>query len=210
MSQDINISALKDQELLIKIKENSDYLGFVFKRCKTNCINFMKSMTQGSKTDYNFEDIYQDANIVLFEKIVKGNFVLTSSFQTYLNSVCRNQLLKAISNDKSNIVYKDNINDSDDLADYDDNITDILDEISDTREPLFIALEKALEKIKEAGGNCYKLLTLFWYQRKKMKELAEIFGYTNGANAKHQKSRCQERLRVLAHNELNSQNGKSH
>jgi RNA polymerase sigma factor (sigma-70 family) len=204
MSHDINISALNDQELLTKIKENFDYLGFVFKRCKKNCINFMKSMTQGSKTDYNFEDIYQDANIVLYEKIVKGNFVLTASFQTYLNSVCRNQLLKAISNNKSNILYQDNINDSDNSMNYEDSITDVLDEIHGSKEPLFIALEKALEHIRVAGGNCYELLTLFWHQRKRMNEIAEIMGYTNGANTKHQKSRCQERLRVLAYNELNS------
>ena len=83
-------------------------------------------------------------------------------------------------------------------------ITDVLDEIHGSKEPLFIALEKALEHIRVAGGNCYELLTLFWHQRKRMNEIAEIMGYTNGANTKHQKSRCQERLRVLAYNELNS------
>lgn len=204
MSHDINISTLNDQELLTKIKEDSDHLGVVFKRCKTNCINFMKSMTQGSRTDYNFEDIYQDASIVLIEKIAKGDFVLTASFQTYLNSVCRNQLLKTIGKNKPNIEYQDNIDDSDNSMNYEDSITDVLDEIDGSKEPLFIALEKALESVRAAGGNCYELLKLFWYKRKRMNEIAEIMGYTNGANTKHQKSRCQERLRFLAYNELNS------
>ncbi len=35
-----------------------------------------------------------------------------------------------------------------------------------------------------------------------MKELTEIFEYTNEGNTKNQKSRCQERLRVLSYNEL--------
>jgi len=35
-----------------------------------------------------------------------------------------------------------------------------------------------------------------------MKELTEIFEYTNEGNTKNQKSRCQERLRILSYNEL--------
>lgn len=204
MSHDINISTLNDQELLTKIKQNPDYLGVIYKRCKTYSINFMKSMTKGSKTDYNFEDIYQDANIVLFEKIVKGNFVLTASFQIYLNSVCRNQLLKTIGKNKPNIEYQDNIDDSDNSTSFEDSITDILDEIDGSKEALFIALEKALESIRVSGGNCYELLTLFWYQRKSMRELQEIFGYSTEVYTRHQKSRCQKRLRDLAYNELNN------
>jgi RNA polymerase sigma factor (sigma-70 family) len=204
MAEIFNLNQLTDQELVEKIKDNNDNLGIVYKRCKTNCINFMRKMTGGSSSNIDFEDIYQEASIALQEKINKGHFVLTASFQTYLNSVCRNQLLKAISKNKPKFEYQDAINDSENLMDYDDAITDILDEVDDSKEPLFIAMEMALESIKAAGGNCYELLKLFWYQRKKMKEIAETMGYTDAANAKHQKSRCQERLKGLTYNELDS------
>jgi hypothetical protein len=38
MSRSTTISALSDQELLFRIKDNSDYLGIVYKKCKPNCI----------------------------------------------------------------------------------------------------------------------------------------------------------------------------
>ncbi len=37
-----------------------------------------------------------------------------------------------------------------------------------------------------------------------MNELTEVFGYSNEANTKVQKSKCQKRLEKLAFNELNN------
>ena len=59
-----------------------------------------------------------------------------------------------------------------------------------------------MDSIKNSGGKCYDLLTQFWYKRKSMRELTEIFEYTNEGNTKNQKSKCQERLRILSFNEL--------
>ena len=199
-----NFSDLNDQELLIRIKDNSDYLGIVYKRCKSNCISFMRKMTSGKISDYDLEDVFQDANIILYEKIVKGDFVLTASFQTYLNSVCRFQLLNTIEKSKLTTDFQDNSDDGDDenLNGYHSAITDSLDAIDHSNEPLFLAIERALDQIKSAGGRCYDLLTQFWYKRRNMKELTEIFEYTNEVNTRNQKAKCQERLRVLSFNEL--------
>jgi hypothetical protein len=87
---------------------------------------------------------------------------------------------------------------------YDVSITDTLDEIEDIKEAQFTALESALEIMKTAGGRCYELLTFFWYHRKSMNELAQIFGYSDADNTKNQKARCQKRLKDIAYNELNN------
>jgi RNA polymerase sigma factor (sigma-70 family) len=204
MADRINFSNLNDQELLIRIVDNSDYLGVVYKRCKPNCLNFMRKITNGSISDYDFEDVFQDASVILYEKIVKGDFVLTASFQTYLNSVCRFQLLNTIEKSRMTTDYQD---DSD--GDDDENpmgsistITDTLDEIDHSKEPLFLAIERALEIMKSTGGRCYDLLIQFWYKKRSMIELTEIFEYSNPANTKNQKAKCQERLRVMSYNEL--------
>ncbi len=204
MSRSTTISALSDQELLFRIKDNSDYLGIIYKRCKTNCISFMRKMTSGKISDYELEDVFQDANIILYEKIVKGDFVLTASFQVYLNSVCRFQLLNTIKKSKLTTDYQDNSENDDDENPngYHSSITDSLDAIDHTNEPLFLAIERALDLMKNAGGKCYDLLTHFWYKKRSMKELTEIFEYSDANNTKHQKARCQERLRVLSYNEL--------
>lgn len=204
MTKILNLSQNSDQELLKKVKENSDNLGYVYKNCKSNSIRFMKKMTS-KMNEYELEDVFQDAILVLYEKITKGNFELTCSFQTYLNSVCRIQLLNTFNKSEITVDFIENNEDEDDNSELSYlNITDSLDVIDNTNEPYFQAIEKALLKIKDAGGHCYELLTLFWYHKKSMNELAETFGYSNADNTKNQKARCQKRLEKLAFNELNN------
>ena len=205
MADKNNFTTLNDQELLDKIKQNSDYLGIVYKRCKANCLGFMRKMTSGKINDYELEDVFQDANIILYEKIVKGDFVLTATFQTYLNSVCRFQLLNTLEKSKLTTDYQDNsdYDDDENPNSYHSSITDSLDAVDHSNEPQFLAIETALVKMKDAGGHCYELLTLFWYHKKSMNELTTEFGYTNSDTTKNQKARCQKRLEKIAYNELN-------
>lgn len=190
-------SSLNDQELVQLIQEKQDYLGEVYKRCKNYSIQFMQKMTNGKMNTYELEDIFQDAIIVLYEKIIKGNFVLTCSLQTYLNSVCRYQLLNKFkqANNSGSVGGDGN-------SQYDNAISDELDPIIDEKEDQFIAIEKALELMKSAGGKCYDLLVQFWYHKKSMNDLTAIFGYTNEVNTRNQKTKCQKRLEKIAFNEL--------
>lgn len=197
---------LTDKELVVLIQKNQDYLGEVYKRCKSYSIQFMRKMTNGSMKDYELDDVFHDSILVLYEKIIVGNFELTASLQTYLNSVCRFQLLNKIGKDKVNSDYQDNSVDEDDdhPMSYKSTVTDCLDEIEDPKENQFTAIERALILMKEAGGHCYELLTLFWYHKKSMVELTQHFGYSNADNTKVQKSKCQKRLEKMAFNELNN------
>lgn len=203
-----NILELKDHEIISKIKENSEALGIVFKKCKPGAIQFLRKINYQSNERIDIEDIFQDAILVLYENIVNKDFILASntSLQTYLNSVCRNQLLKKI--EKNNVVElnenKGNDEDHDEVMEFNPLIIDTLEEFVDIKEQQFNAMEKALEKIKQAGGHCYELLTLFWYHRKSMSELSEVFGYSNADNTKNQKARCQKRLEKLTFELMNN------
>jgi RNA polymerase sigma factor (sigma-70 family) len=197
---------LTDKELVILIQQNQDYLGEVYKRCKQYSISFMRKMTNGSKSDYELDDVFHDAILVLYEKIVAGNFELTASVQTYLNSVCRFQLLNKLGKEKGFSDYDEHIgkdDDEDNPMSYKLTITDSLDEIEDPKESQFTAIESALEMMKAAGGHCYELLTLYWYHKKSHVEIAQIMNYSNDKTSKKQKSGCQEKLRTMAFNELN-------
>jgi RNA polymerase sigma factor (sigma-70 family) len=203
-----NILELKDHEIISKIKENSEALGIVFKKCKPGAIQFLRKINYQSNERIDIEDIFQDAILVLYENIVNKDFVLAAntSLQTYLNSVCRNQLLKKIG--KNNVVElnenKGNDEDHDEVMEFNPLIVDELEEFVDIKEQQFNAMEKALEKIKQAGGHCYELLTLFWYHRKSMSELSEVFGYSNADNTKNQKARCQKSLEKLTFELMNN------
>jgi RNA polymerase sigma factor (sigma-70 family) len=205
MIEKINYLALSDQDLLVKIKENTEALGVVYKKCKPYSIRFMQKMTSGSMNNYELDDVFHDAVIILYEKIISGNFVLTCTLQVYLNSVCRFQLLNKIAKSKLITDFKENTDqDGDDESSmsYKSTITDSLEEIENPKEEKYKAIERALEVIKNRGGHCYELLTLFWYHKKSMNELTELFGYTNEVNTRNQKARCQKRLEKIAYNEL--------
>lgn len=198
---------LTDAELVKLIHQNQDYLGEVYKRCKSYSIQFMRKMTNGSKSDYELDDVFHDSMLVLYEKIIKGNFELTASLQTYLNSVCRFQLLNKLGKEKLYSDYDDDGGKDDDDENpmgYKSSITDSLDEIEDPKESQFTAIERALLTMKEAGGHCYELLTLYWYHKKSHIEIAQIMNYSNDKTSKKQKSGCQEKLRKMAFNELNN------
>ena len=197
---------LTDQELVILIQQNHDYLGEVYKRCKQYSISFMRKMTNGSKNDYELDDVFHDSILVLYEKIVGGKFELTSSLQTYLNSVCRFQLLSKFDKQKKWADFDSNSHNEEDheMLGFNGAITDFLEEVEGSKESQFTAIETALMKMKAAGGHCYELLTLFWYHKKSMNELTSEFGYNNADTTKQQKARCQKRLEKMAYNELNS------
>ncbi len=203
MSDKQKLLEIPDQELLQLIKEDQDYLSVVYKNTKDYCIRFMKKMTVDSNVrDEELYDIYQDSLIILYEKIIEGDFRLTASFQTYLNSVCRYQVLNKFKVKSKQITLEDNGDRIKELQ-IDPSIDDVLRELHIEEKNQFNALESSLRKMKDAGGNCYEILTLFWYHKKSMRQISEHFGYSNEANTKVQKSKCQKRLQKMAYKELN-------
>ena len=54
---------LTDKELLVLIKEDQEYLGEVYKRCKAYSIQFMRKMTSSKISEYELEDVeYKGVN----------------------------------------------------------------------------------------------------------------------------------------------------
>ena len=86
------------------------------------------------------KDLYQDAIIVLFQKIKNPEFKLTCNIQTYINSVCRNQLLNKFKENSRFITKSD---------DFEPNIKDWFDEYDDVKEDRLRSIEKSLEKLKD-------------------------------------------------------------
>jgi len=207
MPNQIELQKIPDEELITLIKRDPDYFSVVYKKTKDYCLRFLYKMNAGSKvTEEELNDIYEDAVIVLYEKIIHEDFQLTNnaSIQTYLNAVCRFKLLDRFKKVGETTIKEGGENWINDLQ-TDPSIEDKLREIKVQDEKEFDAIEKALQTIKKSGGNCYEILTLFWYHEKSNKEIAKLLGYTTADNVKNQKGRCQNRLRIIAHKELSTQ-----
>ena len=143
-------------------------------------------------------DIYQDAIIVFYEKAQNVDFTLTCSIQTYLNSICRNQVLVRIGS-KNKIINLD-ISDSE----FDEDIIDWFNDDVVVEDNKFKSVKTAMFKLKELGGRCHEILKRFWYQNQSMEQIAYEMEYSNADNVKNQKARCQKKLKELAFDEFNN------
>ena len=88
------------------------------------------------------------------------------------------------------------------MEDFLPEIDDELIEIKIKDEERFNAIEKAIEVFKVNSVKCYEILRRFFYYRQRMEQIAQELGYTNAANAKNQKAKCQKRLKQMAHENM--------
>jgi RNA polymerase sigma factor (sigma-70 family) len=176
---------MTDKEIIESLKESSDSLDLLYERHKEYCLNFMNKINFNSGLN---KEIFHDALIVLYEKVLKGNFEMTCSIQTYLNSICRNQLLVRLKKESKHATYSE---------EFDERIDDWFEVQEDENSVRMMAIVKALEKLRELGGKCYEILRSYFYENKSMEKIAYELEYSNADNAKNQKARCQKRLKEL-------------
>ena len=132
------------------------------------------------------KDIFQEAMIVLYEKVRSGSFELNCQIKTYLYSVCRRLWLKRLQHLNRYSAPVENI----------DNIVPVEEEIEahEQRNAEFDMMHKAISGL---GEPCKSLLEAYYLQKRNMQDIAASFGYTNADNAKNQKYKCLVRLKKL-------------
>ena len=178
---------MSGQEVLNKIRQDESYFREIYKEHRTYTLNYF-SRNWSSVDEHTLTNIYQNALVVLLEKSRDPEFELTCNVQTYLNSICRNQLLnKKKSGDSM-------MNNSDE---FDENIIDWLESFDNVKEERLRLIENKLNQLKTDGGKCYELLARFFYKEESFASIAQTMGYTNANNAKHQKARCQKKLKQM-------------
>jgi RNA polymerase sigma factor (sigma-70 family) len=131
-------------------------------------------------------DIFQEAMIVLYEKATSGSFELTCQITTYLYSVCRRLWLKKLQQVQR---YTSAIDTSEETIPVEEEL-----ETHIKKNEYLILVEQTMEKI---GEPCKSLLQAYYFHKKSMQEIADIFGYTNADNAKTQKYKCLVRLKKI-------------
>lgn len=131
-------------------------------------------------------DIFQEAMIVLYEKVKTGAFELNCQLKTYLYSVCRRLWLKRLNQLQRISPEVENLEET----------VPVEEELEwhQQRNLDFQLMEKSM---KNLGEPCKSLLEAYYLQKRSMVEIAESFGYTNADNAKNQKYKCLIRLKKL-------------
>lgn len=174
----------RDQELLQGFANNDD------KALETIYIdNFpmiARMVLQNNGSEDDAKDVFQEAMIVLYEKVQEGDFVLSSRLKTFLYAVCRRLWLKKLQTGAlTGPIYEE----------VEDNVP--AEETLEAHEEKDLQFQKMETSMNKIGEPCKTILEDYYIHRKSMQEIAERFGYTNAENAKNQKYKCLMRLKKL-------------
>jgi RNA polymerase sigma factor (sigma-70 family) len=149
-----------------------------------NMIQSLIINNNGSAEDA--KDIFQEAMIVLYEKVRSGSFELNCQIKTYLYSVSKRLWLKRLQQSARYDLAGDDLEPT---IPVDDEIVD-----HEKRDAEFEMMDKAISSL---GEPCKSLLEAYYLQKQSMQVIAANFGYTNADNAKNQKYKCLIRLKKL-------------
>ena len=182
------MSELDDKALLALIKssnpsENDRGFRYMYK----NYLGMIQNVVSNNNGDnLDGEDVFQDALIVLFNQARSNDFELRCTIKTYLYSICRNLWLKKLR--KSSRITE--LNDT--IAQY---IT-----IEETQlKTLVVTEEKEIvaNYLNQLSSGCQEILKYFYFEKKRMAEIAALMGLANEQGAKNKKSMCMKKLKVL-------------
>jgi RNA polymerase sigma factor (sigma-70 family) len=184
VSKELNGGIPTDSEVILGILNNSES---VLKRLYTGYFPMVLQLIINNSGDGDdAKDIYQEAIIILYNKVKTGDFELSSKLKTYIYSVCRRLWLKRLSQINR---YGGDIKDFEEYLSVDDDT-----EKNNERDVQFNKMGEALHLL---GEPCKTIIEDFYINSRSMQEICESFGYTNADNAKTQKYKCLQRLKKL-------------
>lgn len=146
----------------------------------------MGMIVRNSGTEDEAKDVFQEAVCVLYDKILAGDFTLSSQLHTYLYSVCKRLWLKQLK-------FSERWVSDEGLPENEAAIEEDL-ELHWMKEAQFDRMKVALARL---GEPCKSILIDFYVNGMSMQEICEKFNYTNPDNAKNQKYKCLQRLKKL-------------
>ena len=123
------------------------------------------------------KDVFQDALVIYYEKLVIRSIALNTNEQAYLLGIAKHLWAKR---------FRENILHTTLDAHEDDFMED---------EELQPSSVKLLYYLETAGQKCMKILKAFYYDNLPVNKIAELFGYSGVRSATVQKYKCMEKVR---------------
>ncbi|MDR7129776.1 RNA polymerase sigma factor (sigma-70 family) [Algoriphagus sp. 4150] len=170
----------QEQLIINRIKEHDDEaLRQVYNTHKQGFIDF--SVRFGLGHD-DVLDVYQDTVVAFCENARKGHLdELQSMISTYIFAVGKYKIYARLKKNRREIPLQELPKE---LSGH-----GIEEDEQDERIPLLRQAFLAL------GDKCREVLTLFYYEQKKLDEIQKLMGYENKDVLKSQKSRCLRQLK---------------
>ncbi|MEM8524831.1 MAG: sigma-70 family RNA polymerase sigma factor [Bacteroidota bacterium] len=172
-----------------EILSNEDYLDGIYKEDYVVLENIYQSqfpailnyISNVGGHEAMAKDIFQEAMVVIYQKVIANKLELTCSFSTYLFAICKRIYLKKNSQRKP-------ISGLEEGSEYDFLEESIVDLISESeRYALYY------EKFDLLGKDCKKILSLF-FDKVSMVKIGEIMGFGSVSYTKKRKFNCKNKL----------------
>lgn len=169
-----------DQKLINSIKAGGNSsLEVFYNKCFPMVASYIK---QNTGNDEDAQDVFQEAIIVLIEKIKNTDFVLTSTLSTYVFAISKNIWLKNLRNNK---LLK--------IEPLDDSLYNA--EIS-TDENEEVDLEKRVSSwLSRITKHCQQILKALFFYNQPIEVLMVKMGWKNKHTAANQKYKCIQQLK---------------
>lgn len=169
-----------DEEIIAGVKaEDERILKYWYQRDFPYTNNFI---CRNSGTQEEAKEIYQDAFMVAYQKIVDGKFQTNAAIKTYLFAIVRNLWFKHLRDRKLSITE-----DVEHLQIADIGTTYNWE--ADEQE------KRVMNQLDQLGMGCQNILQLYYFNKNSLKVIAEKLGYKSEKNARNAKYKCMQQLR---------------
>ncbi len=185
-----------DQALLKGLIEGREEILLELYRISYKTVRHLILSNHGVEEDA--KDIFQDAIMVIFQKVRKNELQLSCSLNTYIYSVCRNLWLKELSL-RGRTVYQ--FESTEEITDEDNDI-----ELWQHYNERISFYRKIFEELSE---DCKRILKLFM-SGETISNITRIMGYSSEQHTKNRRYRCKlsliQRIRATSiYNELKNE-----
>lgn len=171
---------MNDNDLIVAIRLGDTS---VLEHCYVHLPTVKKYVIINSGSEADAYDLFQEVIMAFYKNVIKEDFKLTASLNTYLMAIGKNIWMNKLRREEKEKVFHENFkNENDDSESLSSDI-----ELENYR------LSKVFESLREP---CISILKKYYFQNMKFIAIAEDMGYSSGKVAKQQKYKCLKNLKI--------------
>lgn len=185
------IQSTSDEEIVEAIRKDEKLEIFVsqlYDKYFNMISNFIRTNT-GNNEDA--EDLFQETIVVFIDLVRKDRFRGDSSIKTFLYAISKNLWLNELKK-RNRAVFRE--------TEYYENSEKETKAIQSGLSENEVR-RQVLSFLDKLGGNCKKILILFYYEEKSMRDIFQEMNYESEQVARNMKYKCMKKLHeLLDHN----------
>ena len=178
---------LTDAEIignLMNDRQTDDTLRFLYRH---NYELLSRYVNNNSGNEQDAEDVFQEVMVAFINLVKAGRFRGESSIKTFLFSLNKNIWLNELKRRGRAMVREEKY---EKRSGTEEATIDVAMELRQTKAEL-------MKAINELGENCKKILLLYYFENRSMKEIVSALPYENEQVVRNKKMKCLKKLEQL-------------